>query len=355
VNLNIFDHFWGTFSHDIAIDLGTKNSKVAIAGKGIMIREPTVVAAHKKTKNVFSLGTEARKMLGRTPASLVAVHPLNDGVIDDFDFAENIIRYFIIKAHRNPSSFPKIPRPKITIGIPGGATEVERRAFVDAATAAGAREVILIEEAMAASLGANLPIDKPTGNMIVDIGAGTTEIAVISLGGVVISKSLRVAGNEMDQDIINYSRARYNLLLGEQSAEDVKVKAGSAYPVGKESRIIVRGRDLATGLPSSITMSTGEIREAISNTIRTIVEGIKDVIEESPPELVGDIVENGIYLTGGVSIVKGLSNLVARETKMPVIIVQDPLSTVVRGMTMVLENDDLLSRVKFTGGLRQLP
>ena len=354
MDLNPFNHFWGAFSHDIAIDLGTKNTKVALAGKGVMIREPTVVAAHKKTKQIFSLGTEARKMVGRTPASLVATHPLHDGVIDDFDFAESLLKYFIFKVHNKPSSFPKIPRPKVTIGIPSGATEVERRAVADAATGAGAREVILIEEPMAASLGANLPIDEPTGNMIVDIGGGTTEIAVISLGGIVVSKSLRVASSEMDQDIVGYARARYNLLLGETSAEDIKIKGGSAFPTEKESKIDVRGRDLATGLPAKITMSTGEIREAISTTQRTIIEGIKDVIEESPPELVGDIVENGIYVTGGGTLLKGFANLVARETRMPVISVADPLSTVVRGMQKVLEDEKLLSRVKFTGGLKQL-
>jgi rod shape-determining protein MreB len=354
VNLNPFDQFWGTFSHDIAIDLGTKNSKVAIAGKGVMVREPTVVAAHKKTKHIFALGTEARKMLGRTPASLVAVYPLQDGVIDDYDYSENLLKYFIIKAHQNPSSFPKIPRPKVAIGIPSGATEVERRAVNDASFSAGAREVILIEEPMAAALGAKLPIDQPTGNMIVDIGGGTTEVAVISLGGIVVGKSLRVGGSEMDHDIINYARARYNLLLGEKSAEEIKITAGSAFPVGKETKIDVRGRDLATGLPATVPMSSGEIREAISTTQRTIVEGVKSVIEECPPELVKDIVDNGIYLTGGGTLLKGLPNLFARETKIPVINVQDPLSTVVKGMAKVLEDEKLLSRVRFGGGLKQL-
>ncbi|HEX7456252.1 MAG TPA: rod shape-determining protein [Candidatus Nanoarchaeia archaeon] len=354
LNLNPFDRFWGTFSHDIAVDLGSTNTKVAISGKGIMIREPTVVAAHKKTKQILAIGSEAAKMLGRTPAVIVAAHPLRDGVIDDFDHAENLLKYFIIKVHQNPTSFPKIPRPKVAIGTPSGATEVERRAVADAASGAGAREVILIEEPMAASLGAKLPIDRPTGNMIIDIGGGTTEIALISLGGIVVSKSLRVAGSEMDEDIIAYARARYNLLLGEATAEDVKITAGSAYPVGKETKINVRGRDLATGLPATVTMSTGEIREAISNTLRTIIEGVKEVIEKSPPELVGDVVENGVYLTGGGTLLKGMPNLVARETKMPVILVDDPLSTVVRGMIKVLEDEKLLSRVKFAGGLKML-
>lgn len=353
-SLNPLDRFWGSFSHDVAIDLGTKNSKVAVAGKGIMVREPTVVAAHKKTKQIFALGTEARKMLGRTPASLVAVYPLRDGVIDDFDYCESLLKYFIIKVHQNPSSFPKIPRPKVAIGVPSGATEVERRAVNDAATSAGAREVILIEEVMAAALGAKLPVDQPTGNMIVDIGGGTTEVAIISLGGIVVGKSLRIGGSEMDTDIINYARARYNLLLGEKSAEEIKVNAGSVFPTGKETKIDVKGRDLATGLPATVSMSSGEIREAISNTQRAIIEGVKDVIEKCPPELVKDISDNGIYLTGGGTLLKGLPNLMARETKIPVINVQDPLSTVVKGMMRVLEEENLLERVNFAGGLKHL-
>jgi rod shape-determining protein MreB len=352
MNLNVIDHFWGSFSHDIAIDLGTKNTKVSISGKGIAVREPTVVAAHRKTKQIFAIGNEAEKMLGRTPVTIVVKHPLQDGVIDDLDLTEALLKHFIIKVHQNPASFPKIPRPKIAIGIPNGATEVERRAVSDAAANAGAREVILVEEPMAAALGANLAIEKPSGNMIVDIGAGTTEVAIMSLGGLVASKSLRVAGNEIDDDIINYARTRYNLLLGETTAEEVKLKAGSAYPVGKESKVLMRGRDLATGLPSSVSISTGEVREAISNTLRTIIQGIKDVIEESPPELVGDIVENGICLTGGTSLLRGVINLIGKETKMPVVLVDDPLSTVVNGMDRVLEDEGLQTRVKFVGGLR---
>jgi len=352
VNLNPLDYFWGIFSHDIAIDLGTSNTKVAICGKGVMFREPTVVAAHKKTKQILAIGTEAKKMLGKTPAAIAAVRPLKDGVINDLDLAESLLKHFIIKAHQSPSAFPKIPRPKVAIAITSGATEVERRAVSDAVTTAGAREVYLIEEPMAAALGAKLAIEQPSGNMIVDIGGGTTEIAIISLGGVVISKSLRVAGDEMDADLIAYARARYNLLLGERTAEHIKITAGSAYPVGKESKVAVSGRDLATGLPAAITMSTGEIREAISNTLRTIIEATKDVIEESPPELVGDIAENGIYLTGGGALLRGLPNLVAKETRMPVVVAPDPLTTVVRGTAAVLEDDKLLARVKFAGSIK---
>lgn len=352
MNLNVLDHFWGAFSHDIAIDLGTKNTKVAVLGKGIAVREPTVVAAHRKTKQIFAIGSDAQKMLGRTPATIVVKHPLQDGVIDDLELTESLLKHFIVKVHQNPSSFPKIPRPKITMGIPSGATEVERRAVSDAAMNSGAREVLLIEESMAAALGANLHIEKPNGSMIVDIGAGTCEIAIISLGGLVVSKSLRTAGNEIDEDIVGYARTRYNLLLGDSTAEEVKITAGSAYPVGKESKVLMRGRDLATGLPSSVSISTGEVREAISNTLRIITQGIKDVIEESPPELVGDIVENGIYITGGSSLLKGITNLISKETKMPVVAVDDPFSTLVKGLTKVLADEELQKRVRFAGSLK---
>lgn len=352
LNLNPFDHFWGTFSHDIAIDLGTKNTKVSVLGKGIAVREPTIVAAHKKTKEIFAIGTEAAKMLGRTPATIVVKHPLENGVIDDLDLAESLLKHFIVKVHQNPTSFPKIPRPKVAIGVPSGATEVERRAVSDAAFNAGAREVVLVDESMAAALGTNLPIEQPSGSMIVDIGGGTTEVAIISLGGVVANNSLRIAGNEIDDDIVGYARTRYNLLIGQSSAEEVKIQGGSAYPVGKESKILMRGRDLATGLPASITISTGEVREAISNTLRLITQGIKDVIEAAPPELVGDIVENGIYLAGGGSLLPGLPNLINKETKMPVSLVDDPLATVVKGMTKVLTDENLQERVRFAGGLK---
>jgi len=258
----------------------------------------------------------------------------------------------LAKVHTSETVFPKIPRPKIAIAVPSGATEVERRAVSDAATAAGAREVYLVDEPMAAALGAGLPIDEPKGHMIVDIGAGTTEIAIISLGGIVVSKSLRVAGDEMDGDIISYTRARYNLLLGEKSAEESKIGYGSAYPARKESKLQISGRDLATGLPVAVTTSTGEIREAISNTLRTIIEGIKDVIEESPPELVNDVAQEGIYLTGGGALLKGWPALLAKETRMPTILAQDPLTTVVKGTAKVLEDDRLYRKIKFAGSLR---
>jgi rod shape-determining protein MreB len=349
--VNPLDYFWKTFSLDLGIDLGTANTKIAVCGKGTMVREPTVVAAHKKTRQIIAIGSEARKMLGKTPASIVAAKPLANAVINDLELAEALLKHFIKKIHQSPSSFPKIPRPKVVMAVPSGATEVERRALSDAAINAGAREAYLLEEPLAAALGANLPIQEPRGNMVVDIGGGTTEIAIISLGGIVVSKSLRVAGTEMDEDIISYTRARYNLLLGERTAEEIKIAHGSAYPVGKESKLQVYGRDLATGLPTAVLVSTGEIREALSNTLRSIVEGIKDTVEESPPELVNDIAENGIYLTGGGSLLRGLSQFIAKESRVPVVLVDDPLSTVVKGTARVLEDKNLFKKIKTTGAL----
>lgn len=350
--INIIDSILGMFSHDIGIDLGTANTLVLVKGKGIVIREPTVIAQHKKTKELLAIGTEAKKMVGKTPASIVAVRPLKDGVIHDFDATLALLKYFVGKVHDSHSLLPKIPRPRVVIGIPSGVTEVERRAVQEAAVASGAREAYLIEEPMAAAIGAGLPIEEPMGNLIVDIGGGTTEIAVISLGGIVINKSLRIAGDRMDQDIINYGRSRYNLLLGERTAEDIKIAVGSAYPTGEESKVLMRGRDLASGLPTAINVSSGEIREAISGTLRTIVEAIKDTIEETPPELVSDILEHGLTLAGGGALLKGLDVLVAKETKMPVMVSEDPLTCVVKGAGKVLENIDLLRRVQVTGGLR---
>lgn len=348
----IVDTIFGSFSHDIAIDLGTANTLVLVRGKGIMIREPTVIAQHKKTKQVYAIGSEAKKMIGRTPAMIMASRPLKDGVINDLEAAEEILKHFIHKVHGNHQpGLPRIPRPRVVIGIPSGVTEVERRAVQEAILNAGARSVFLIEEPMAAAIGADLPIQEPAGNIIVDIGAGTTEIAVISLGGIVINKSIRIAGDEMDMDIINYARARYNLLVGERTAENVKIEAGSAYPTGSETRIALRGRDLATGLPATIMISSGELREALSNTTRTIVETIKDTIEDTPPELVADIYERGLYLTGGASLLSGLTELVAKETKIPTTLTPDPLTTVVKGAGKVLEDVSLLEKVKITSGV----
>jgi rod shape-determining protein MreB len=346
--LLLVDNVLGFFSHDIGIDLGTANTLVFVRGKGILIREPTIITQHRKTKKVIAVGNEAKKMLGKTPQNVVSSRPLKDGVISDLDAAEALIKYFIAKVHENPSRFPKIPRPRVVIGIPSGVTEVERRAVKDAAVKAGAREVFLIEEPMAAAIGADLPIGEPKGTMIVDIGGGTTEIAVISLGGTVVSRSIRIAGDEMDQDIVNYARARYNLLLGEKSAEEIKVKAGSVYPTKNEIKLTIKGRDLATGLPAIVSISSGEVREALTSTINTIIEGVKEVIELSPPEMVSDLLEGGIMVTGGGAMLPGIKELIERETKIPVIIDEDPLTTVVKGAGKVLEDPELLEKVKIT-------
>lgn len=351
----MFDSFWTLFAHDIGIDLGTVNTLVSIKGKGIVIREPSVVAIHKKTRQVLAIGTEAKRMLGRTPAVIEAIRPLRDGVISDFDTTEAMLRHFIQKVHQTHSigfRLPRIPRPRVVIGIPSGVTEVERRAVQDAALSAGARQAFLIEEPMAAAIGAGLKIEDPEGNLIVDIGGGTTEIAVISLGGLVLNRSLRVAGDEMDQDIINYMRMRYGVLIGERTAEDIKIELGSAISLKTERETIVRGRELASGLPRSIKISSTEIREALSSTVMQIINNIHEVLEETPPELLGDILERGIVITGGGALIRGLDARISDETKMPVIVAEDPLTTVVRGCTKVLDDLDLLAKVKVTGGLR---
>lgn len=351
----MFDRFWQLVSHDIGIDLGTVNTLVLVRNKGILIREPSVVAIHKKSKQVLAIGAEAKRMLGRTPMAIEVVRPLRDGVISDFDTTQAMLRHFIQKVHQNPGSgfkLPKIPRPRVVVGIPSGVTEVERRAVQDAALMSGARAAYLIEEPMAAAIGAGLPIEEPEGNMVVDIGGGTTEIAVISLGGVVINRSLRVAGDELDQDIINYLRMRYGLLIGEKTAENIKIEVGSAMPLKGEKETVVRGRDLATGLPKSLKISSSEIREALMNTLNQIIGMIAEVLEETPPELVADVLERGIVITGGGALLRGLDKKIAEETKIPVWIADDPLTTVVRGCGRVLEDLDLLSKVKVTGGLR---
>lgn len=355
----MFSYIWELLSYDIGIDLGTVNTLVLVKGKGIVIREPSVVAIHKKTKQILTIGSEAKKMLGRTPAAIEAIRPLRDGVISDFDTTEAMIRHFIQKVHQNPKSnkfaLPKIPRPRVVVGIPSGVTEVERRAVQDACLMAGAREAYLVEEPMAAAIGAKLPVEEAEGMMIIDIGGGTTEIAVISLGGMVISKSLRVAGDALDQAIINYVRTRYGMLVGDKTAEEVKVEVGSAYIGTKgdqDLETVIRGRDLATGLPKSLKISSSEIREAIAPIINQIVSAVQEVLEETPPELVADIVQRGIVLAGGGALLRGLDKRIAEETKLPVWIANDPLTCVVRGCGEVLNNLNLLSRVKVTGGLK---
>lgn len=354
----MFGKIWQYFAHDIGIDLGTVNTLVLVKGKGILIREPTVVALHKKSRQILAIGGEAKRMLGRTPAAIEAIRPLRDGVISDFDTTEAMLRYFIHKVHKTPQkgvwSLPKIPRPRVVVGIPSGVTEVERRAVQDACLSAGAREAYLIEEPMAAAIGAKLPVEEPEGVMIVDIGGGTTEIAVISLGGMVINRSLRIAGDELDEAIISYMRTRYGMLIGEKSAEEAKIEIGSAYELnGKDSiATVIRGRDLASGLPKSLKISATEIREALTPIVTQIISSIQEVLEETPPELLTDVVDRGIFLTGGGALLGGLDKRIAEETKLPVYIADDPLTTVVRGCGEVLENLDLLSKVKVTGGLR---
>lgn len=348
----MFNSLWSLLSHDIGIDLGTVNTLVSVKGKGIVIREPSVVAVHRKTRQVLAIGSEAKRMLGRTPAAIEAVRPLRDGVISDFDTTEAMLRHFIQKVHNSPGNMPKLPRPRVVIGIPSGVTEVERRAVQDAAISAGAREAYLIEEPMADAIGANLKIEDPEGNIIVDIGGGTTEIAVISMGGMVINRSLRVAGDEMDDAITNYMRMRYGLIIGERTAEDLKIELGSALVDGRERESVVRGRELATGLPKSIRVTSAEVREALAPVINEIIANIHEVLEETPPELLSDILERGIFLTGGGALINSLDKRLSEETKLPVWIADDPLTTVVRGCTKLLDNLDLLSKVRVTGGLK---
>lgn len=355
--MNPIDRFLGLFSHDIGIDLGTANTLVYVKGKGIMIREPSAVARHKKSKEILAIGLSAKKMVGRAPSSIDVIRPLRDGVIADFDATAAMLSHYIKKVHESGSTLPKIPRPRVVIGIPSGVTEVERRAVADAAIDAGAREAHLIEEPMAAAIGAGLPIEGPEGNFIVDIGGGTSEIAVISLGGIVLGRSARIAGDEMDEAIINYVRLKYSLLLGQPSAEAVKIGIGEAEVsdkknVSKEQKFtVVRGRDLETGLPKSIKLTGEEIREALSPIIQEIITDIVDTLEETPPELTGDIMERGITLAGGGSLINGIDKAIADATKMPVWVADDPLTCVVRGCGKCLEDAGLLKRIRVTKGL----
>ena len=342
----VFDKILGLFSQDLAVDLGTANTLVYVGKKGLAIREPSIVALHKKTKRVIAIGTSAKKMIGRTPVSIVTVRPLRDGVISDYDTTLAMLSYFVKKVHKKPGQKFNLPRPRIIIGVPSQVTEVERRALLDVARESGAREAYLVEEPMAAAIGANLPVTEATGSMVVDIGGGTSEIAVISLGGIVVGRCIKLAGDAMDADIISYVRARYGLALGEKTAEDIKTSLGSAYNLPVEKQMVVRGRDLERGLPKSIKLTSTQVREALAPTINTIVEAIKSTLEDAPPELVGDIAERGIVLCGGGALIAGLAKLVSAETKMPVTVDAEPLSAVVTGCARLLENDDLLKRVK---------
>lgn len=349
---NPINFFLGFFSTDLGIDLGTANTLVFIKGKGVAVREPSAVARNKKTKEVLAIGLSAKKMIGRAPNSIEVIRPLRDGVIADFDAASSILTYYIKKVHETGGNIPRIPRPHVVIGIPSGVTEVERRAVADAAIDAGARRADLIEEPMAAAIGAGLLVDSPEGNFIVDIGGGTSEIAVISLGGIVIGRSLRTAGDEMDEAIINYVKLKYSVLLGQPSAEAVKIAIGSAVSYDKPKTHVIRGRDLETGLPRSVKLSDGEIREALGPIIHEIITGISDTLEETPPELISDIMEKGIYIAGGGALINGIDKAVAEATKMPVHIADDPLTCVVRGCGNLLTNPSLLTKIRITKGIK---
>lgn len=349
--VNPINQFLGLFSHDIGIDLGTANTLVYVRGKGIVIREPSAVARHKKSKEVLAIGSSAKKMFGRAPVSIEVIRPLRNGVIADFDATAAMLKHYIRKVHESGTVMPKIPRPRVIIGIPSGVTEVERRAVADAAIDAGAREAHLIEEPMAAAIGAGLPIEGPEGSFIVDIGGGTSEIAVISLGGIVLGRSVRTAGDEMDDAIINYVRLKYSLLLGQPTAEAVKMGIGSVVP-SKDKFTVVRGRDLETGLPKSIKLTSSEIQEALSSIIQEIVTNIVDTLEETPPELTSDIMERGITLAGGGALISGIDKVVAEATKMPVWVADDPLTCVVRGCGICLEDNGLLKKIRVTKGLQ---
>jgi len=332
----VFDGLFGLFSRDIGIDLGTANTLVHVRGRGIVIAEPSVVAKDQRTGAVLAIGAEAKRMVGRTPASIIAIRPLKDGVISDFDITEQMLNYFIRKVHGERALL--YPRPGVIVGIPSGVTEVEKRAVQDAAISAGARWARLVEEPMAAAIGAGLPVNEPTGSMIVDIGGGTTEVAVTSLGGIVISRSIRIGGDEMDSDIVQYARREFNLLMGERTAEDIKIAIGSAYPLDEEVSTYFRGRDLLTGLPRSIEVTSAQIREAIEPSIEAIVDAIKATIEETPPELIADVMDQGIYLAGGGALLRGLDTRVAEATQMAVHVAEDPLTCVVRGCGMIVED-----------------
>lgn len=337
----LFDWIYGLFSNDLAIDLGTANTLIYVRGKGIVLSEPSVVAVKKGTTQVLKVGREAKEMVGRTPASIVAIRPLQDGVIADFDITERMIRAFIIRIHNRKA----LVRPRIVVGVPSGITQVEKRAIRDSAEQAGAREVYLMEEPMAAAIGAGLPIQEPSGNMIVDIGGGTTEVAVISLSGIVYSQSIRIAGDEMDEAIIQYLKRKFNLLVGERTSEQIKIQAGSAYPFNETRKMDVKGRDLMDGIPKSITITDNDIREALHDPIYAIVDAVKTALERTPPELAADIAEKGIVMTGGGSLLHGLDTLISLETHLKVTMAEDPLSCVVLGAGKVLDELDLLKTV----------
>ncbi|MCM8795505.1 MAG: rod shape-determining protein [Candidatus Omnitrophica bacterium] len=337
----LLNYLRSSFSNDIGIDLGTATTLVYVKGEGVVLCEPSVVAVERGTSHVLAVGEEAKRMLGRTPGNIVAIRPMKDGVITDFEVTEAMLRHFIQKVRRRKFQI----RPRIVIAIPSGITEVERRAVKESAERAGAREVFLIEEPIAAAIGVGLPIQEPTGNMIIDIGGGTTEIAVISLAGIVFSKSIRIGGDEMDEAIIDYLKKTYNLMVGERTAEEIKIKIGSAYPLEEELSLEVKGRDLVVGLPKTVTITSEEIRDALQEPLREILEITKISLERTPPELAADLIEHGIVMAGGGSLLKGLDKLISEETGLPVHIADNPLTAVVQGTGKVLTEIRYLKRV----------
>ncbi len=343
IEKKIPESIWKNWSQDIGIDLGTANTLVYVRGRGILINEPSVVAVNKRTSQILAIGKDAKKMVGKTPGHIVVTRPLVNGVVSDFEATQQMLRYFIGKI--NDSRFALLRRPRVLIGIPSGVTEVEKRAVIEAAMNAGARDAFLIDEPMAAAIGARLPVTSAGGNMVVDIGGGTTEIAVISLGGVVIARSLRVAGDAMNEDIVRFSRDEFNILIGERTAEEIKIAIGNAHPPKDPLSVPIRGRDLVSGLPKEVVITGDHAREALSRSIRVIINNIKTVIEETPPELISDIMQRGIILAGGGSLIRGLDKLIANQTGIPVRMMEDPLTAVVRGTGIVLEDMDTLHGV----------
>ena len=350
---NPLSSFLGIFSHDVGIDLGTANTLVSVRGRGIVIDEPSVVAIDTTSKAMLAIGDEAKLMVGRTPSTIVAVRPLRDGVISDFAVTERMLQYFIRSVHERFGL--GIPKPRVVVGIPSGATEVEKRAVHDAAVAAGARSSYLIEEPMAGAIGAGLPVMDAAGTMIVDIGGGTTEIAVIALGGIVVSTSTRAAGDAMDQALMIYARQVHNMLIGERSAERIKIEGGSAFPLDEEETIELRGRDLSTGLPKVVEISTVEVRDSLSPVTNEIVQAVRSTIEITPPELVADLMMHGIAMAGGGALLRGLDRRIAAETRFPTYVAEDPLRSVVRGCAEALEETATLQRVQAAVASRRPP
>jgi len=344
MRFNLLDFFWSFFSNDIGIDLGTSNTLVYVKGQGIVLCEPSVVAIQKDTTNVLAVGEEAKRMLGKTPGSIVAIRPMKHGVIADFEITESMLRYFIRKVHTHK----RFIRPRIVIAVPSGITEVEKRAVKDSAIHAGAREVYLINEPKAAAIGVGLPVQEPAGNMVVDIGGGTSEVAVISLSDEVYSQSIRIGGDEMDEAIISYLKKTYNLMIGETSAENIKIKIGSAYPLEEELVIEVKGRDLVAGLPKTLTVSSEEIREALSEPVSGILEAIRTTLERTPPELLADLIDRGLIMAGGGALLRGLDKLISEETGLPVHVADDPLTAVALGTGKVLDNLNVLKQLEIS-------